>query len=132
MNSKLPYHILNTLMIAGGVGFMLNMLNLVHFLMKVKVIHFLLLIGGAVILKFLYGSLRPKVKDPIIENSMARKFFFLGMGVLALSLIMRTYNIPYYSWLLYLDIGIQLVALVLSFIENKDKEELQEEILDSE
>lgn len=119
-------------MIAGGVGFMLNMLNLVHFLMKVKVIHFLLLIGGAVILKFLYGSLRPKVKDPIIENSMARKFFFLGMGVLALSLIMRTYNIPYYSWLLYLDIGIQLVALVLSFIENKDKEELQEEILDSE
>ncbi|MDX1630114.1 MAG: hypothetical protein R3345_15500 [Fulvivirga sp.] len=118
-------------MIFGGVGFMMNLLNLIAVLMKVRVYHFLILIGAAVLLKMLYGMLVPGVKDPITTQPLARKFFFIGMGVLAVALVMRTYTIPYYSWLLYVDIGLQIIALVLSFVENNEQDELQEEILDA-
>ena len=115
MNPKLPYHILNTAMIAGGVGFMMNMLNLVDFLMQLKILHFLAIIGGAIFLKLLYGMIKTDVKDPIMSHPMARRFFYLGMAVLATSLVMRTYHLPYYNVLLYLDIVIQCVALGISF-----------------
>ena len=119
-------------MIAGGVGFILNMLNLVQFLLQVKIIHFLILIGGAVILKWVYGYIQPQVKDPLTTHPLARKFFYSGMGVLALSLAMRAYAIPYYSWLLYAVILLQVVALGISFSpQATNKQELNEEILDN-
>ena len=76
-------------------------------------------------------DIKPTVKDPITTHPMARKFFYLGMGIVATSLVMRSYNIPYYNILLYLDIVIQLVALGISFSTKPlSSEELSEEILD--
>ena len=111
MKPSLPYHILNTAMIAGGVGFMLNMLSLVEFLEDVKVVHFLALIGGAILLKMGYGAINSKAKDPITGHPTARKFFYLGMLMLGTALVMRNYHIAYYQYLLYVDIVVQLVAL---------------------
>lgn len=116
-------------MIAGGVGFMMNMLNLVDFLMQLKIVHFLGLIGGAILLKLIYGMIKADVKDPIISHPMARRFFYLGMAVLATALVMRSYHIPYYNVLLYLDIIIQSVALGISFSVKTPS--FNEEILDS-
>jgi hypothetical protein len=130
MNTRTPYHILNIAMIAGGVGFILNMLNLVDFLMQVKIIEYLGLIGTAVILKLAYGWIKPNVKDPITFNHLARKFFYLGMIILAAALLMRKYQIPYYNILLYLDIIIQCVALGISFSLQPDQNP-HEEILDA-
>lgn len=120
-------------MIAGGVGFILNMLNLVDFLLQFKIIHFLALIGGAVLLKFAYGFLNAEAKDPIVSHHLSRNFFYLGMMVLAISLVMRNYNIPYYNVLLYLDIPLQLVALGISFSPSANTAtDLGEEILDQQ
>lgn len=129
MNPNLPYHILNTAMIAGGVGFMLNMLHLVDFLDQFKMVHFLGLIGVAIFLKLLYGYFNSEVKDPITTNTIARRFFYLGIGLLATALVMRTYHLPYYKILLYLDIFIQCAALGISF--SVKTQPLNEEILDS-
>lgn len=132
MNPRWPYHLLNAVMILGGVGFILAMLNLVKALMQFRIIHFLGLIGVAVALKFLYSLIKPGVKDPITTHPMARRFFYLGMGVLATALAMRSYNIPYYNVLLYLDIPIQLAALGISFsVKPPTDQELNEEILDA-
>ena len=129
MNPKLPYHILNTAMIAGGVGFMLNMLNLVDFLMQFKIIHFLSLIAAAIVLKLIYGLVNSEIKDPMTSHPLARRFFYLGIGLLATALVMRTYHLPYYNLLLYLDIVIQCVALGISF--SVKTQSFNEEILDS-
>ena len=116
-------------MIAGGVGFIMNMLNLVDILMQFKILHFLGIIGGAILLKLLYGMIKPDVKDPIMAHPMARRFFYLGMAVLASALVMRSYHIPYYNVLLYLDIIIQSVALGISFSVKTPS--INEEILDA-
>lgn len=129
MNPRLPYHILNTAMIAGGVGFMVNMLNLVDFLQKFNTIHFLIVIGGAIFLKFIYGFVKPHVKDPITSHSVARAFFFLSMLILATALVMRNYHLPHYNILLYLDIIVQSVALGISFSVKPPA--LNDEILDA-
>ena len=118
-------------MIAGGVGFIMNMLNLSAFLMQFRIIHFLIMIGCATGLKFIFNVIKPDVVDPITAHPLAKKFFYLGIGILGAALVMRNYNIPYYNLLLYLDIAIQLVALGISFSaklpSNKD---LNEDILD--
>ncbi|MEZ4922646.1 MAG: hypothetical protein R2780_05680 [Crocinitomicaceae bacterium] len=130
MNQRLPYHVLNTLMIAGGVGLIFNMLNLVNVLMQFRVLHFLMIIFGAVILKMLYGMLKPDQKDPITSNQLANRFFYLGMAVLATSLLLRNYDLPYYQTLLYLDIPLQLVALGISFSDRSAAGESNDEVID--
>lgn len=118
-------------MIAGGVGFIMNLLNLSAFLMQFRIIHFLILIGCAIAAKYIYSFLKPEIKDPMTSHPLAKKFFFLGMGILAASLVMRNYNIPYYNILLYLDIAIQLIALGISFSSKlPTNQELNEDILD--
>lgn len=117
-------------MIFGGVGFMLNILGLVDFLREVKVLHFFILIGGAIFLKMMYGIVNKEVKDPITAHPLARKFFYLGMAVLATALVMRTYHLPYYKVLLYLDIFLQFVALGVSFSFTSEPK-VNEDILDS-
>lgn len=118
-------------MIAGGVGFILNMLNLSAFLMQFRIIHFLILIGCAIGLKFIFSLIQPNVLDPMTAHPLAKKFFFLGMGVLGAALVMRNYNIPYYNILLYVDVAIQLVALGISFSAKlPSNKELNEDILD--
>ncbi len=118
-------------MIAAGVSFIMNMLNLSAFLMQFRIVHFLILIGCAIGLKFIINVLKPDLVDPITAHPLAKKFFYLGMAILGAALVMRNYNIPYYNLLLYLDIAIQLVALGISFSakmpSNKD---LNEDILD--
>lgn len=132
MMSRIPYHVLNTVMIAGGVGFMLNLLELVSFLINIEVLHFLGVIGGAIVLKYIYGFIKPEIKDPITAHSLARKFFLISMGVLVIALIMRKYDLPYYKILLYLDIVIQAVALGISFsFRPQSTIEANEEILDA-
>lgn len=123
---------LNTVMIAGGVGFMLGLLELASFLIGIKVLHFLGVIGGAILLKYIYGFIKPEVKDPITAHPLARKFFLISMGILAISLIMRKYDLPYYKVLLYLDVVIQAAALGISFsFRPQDSTEINEEILDA-
>ena len=131
MNARLPYHILNVLMIAGGVCFILNMLNLVPYLMQFKIIHFLGMIGGAIFLKLVYGFINKKVQDPITAHPYSKSAFFLAMGVLATALVMRSYNIPYYRTLLYIDIFLQAAALGISFsVKVPDQPTANEEIID--
>lgn len=117
-------------MIAGGVGFMLNILGLVEFLEQVKIVHFLGLIGGAILLKMGYGAINSVAKDPITYHPTARKFFYLGMLLLGTALVMRNYHIAYYKYLLYVDIIIQFVALGISF-SVRPVQTVNEEILDS-
>ena len=118
-------------MIAGGVGFIMNMLNLADFLLQFKVIHFLILIGISLGLKYLYGFFKVDVKDPMNAHPLARNFFYLGMAVLAVSLVMRKYHIPYYNILLYIDIAIQFAALAISFSAKMSSDvELNEDLLD--
>jgi hypothetical protein len=131
MNPRLPYHILNTIMIAGGVCFIFNMLNLVPFLMQFRIIHFLSMIGGAIFLKLVYGWVKPGVKDPMVSNQLASRFFYLGMAVLAVSILLRNNNLGYYQTLLYLDIALQLAALGISFSDKTPSaKELNEDVLD--
>ena len=116
-------------MIAGGVAFISNMLNLVDYFMQFRIVDFLIVIGAAVLAKFVYGLIKPNIKDPITSNPLARRLFFLGMGVLATALVMRAYHMPYYHILLYLDVVIQAGALGVSFMAKP--EPMNEEILDS-
>lgn len=129
LNPKLPYHILNACMIAGGVGFILTMLGLTPFLYQLKIVHFLMLIGVAIALKYFYGFAKSEVKDPMTDHPMARRFFFLSMAVLATALVMRRFGIAYYNVLLYVDIVLQVVALGISF-SAKTSPRTNEEILD--
>jgi hypothetical protein len=130
MNPRVPYHLLNTLMIAGGVSLIFNMLNMVEFLMQFKVLHFLTMIGIATILKLGYGWLKPDVKDPMTSNILASRFFYLGMAVLAGSLLLRNYDLPYYQTLLYLDIALQITALGISFSDRGPVLGMNDDILD--
>ena len=117
-------------MIAGGVGFIFNMLNLVHFLMQLRVVHFLMIIGSAIILKLGYGLVASGTKDPMVTNQLASRFFYLGMAVLATSIVLRNYNLPFYQALLYLDIPLQLVALGISFSDRTPFADMNEDVLD--
>ncbi|UKN03580.1 hypothetical protein K6119_08645 [Paracrocinitomix mangrovi] len=131
MNERFPYHLLNTLMIAGGVGFMLNMLNLLDFLLQLKIVHFLAIIGSAVILKVVYGFMKPTAKDPISNHPIAKRLFFLSMAVLATALVMRQYYIAHYNLLLYADILLQIGTLVISFTPWANRPVENDEILDA-
>ena len=118
-------------MIAGGVCFIFNMLNLVEFLMQFRIIHFLSMIGGAIFLKLAYGWIKPEVKDPMTTNQLASRFFYLGMAVLATSILLRNYQMPFYQTLLYLDIALQVAALGISFSDKTPSAaELNEDVLD--
>ena len=131
MNPRIIYHILNSFMIAGGVGFMMNMLNLSEFLLQFKVVHFLGVVFVAIILKYLIGYIKPDIHDPIMAHPLAKKIFLISMGVLALALFMRKYGIPYYNVILYIDIFAQLAALGVSFsAEETYSQKNDEEILD--
>lgn len=119
-------------MIAGGVGFIMAMLNLVPWLLQIRMMHFLVLVGGAIFLKLAYGFLYKDAADPINTNPLARKLFYAAMGILAVALLMRKYGFPYYNALLYLDIPAQIGALAISFSSiGLSKKELNEDVLDS-
>ena len=119
-------------MIAGGVGFIMAMLNLIPWLLQFRIMHFLILVGGSIFLKLLYGLLFKDSSDPINVNPLARKLFYAAMAILALALFMRKYGLPYYNVVLYLDIPAQIGALAISFSSiGLSKKELNEDILDS-
>jgi hypothetical protein len=118
-------------MIAGGVGFMMNMLNLSEFLLQFKILHFLGLVFIAIVLKYLVGYLKPDIHDPIMAHPLAKKIFLGSMGALALALFMRKYDFPYYNIILYIDIFAQLAALGVSFsVKEFPNQRNDEEILD--
>ena len=118
-------------MIAGGVGFIMTMLNLADFLLRFRILHFLITIALAILLKFILSIAIPNSKDPITAHPQARKFFYLSMFVLAIALLMRNYNVPYYNVLLYVDVALQLLALGISFsAQIPDEQLINDEILD--
>jgi hypothetical protein len=118
-------------MIAGGVGFIMAMLNLADFLLRFRILHFLITIALAILIKFVLSIAIPTSKDPMTAHPQARKFFYLSMLVLAIALLMRNYNIPYYNILLYVDVALQLVALGISFSARiPDEHLMNDDILD--
>jgi hypothetical protein len=119
-------------MIAGGVGFIMAMLNIAPWLLQIRMMHFLILVGGAIFLKLAYGLLFKDASDPINTNPLARKLFYAAMAILAIALLMRKYGFPYYNILLYIDIPTQIGALAISFSSaGLSKKDLNEDILDS-
>lgn len=117
-------------MVFGGVGFIGAMLNMADWLMQFRVKHFLLFIATAIIVKLIYGMLNKEAKDPFNSHKIARPLFYAGMGILALALVLRNYGIGGYDYLLYLDIPVQITALIASFSKNPTSIESSSEVLD--
>lgn len=119
-------------MIAGGVGFIMSLLEMFEWLLLFKTGHFLVIIGGAIFLKLGYGILYKESSDPINTHPLARKMFYAAMAILVGALLMRKLDLPYYEILLYLDIPTQIGALAISFsAAGVSKKESNEDVLDS-
>lgn len=117
-------------MVFGGVGFIGAMLNMADWLMQFKVQHFLMFIATAIIVKMVYGMLNKNARDPFNTHRIARPLFYAGMGILGAALVMRNYGIGGYNYLLYLDIPVQITALIASFGKNPPELESSAEVID--
>jgi hypothetical protein len=118
-------------MIVGGVGYILNAVGFNEFFVRYEVKHFLYLIIAASGLKLIYGYIAPNVKDPIFSQPIAQKLFFIGIGLIAVALLMKNFHIDNYQILLYIDILFQIGALAVSFLAKDPREKgFSEDILD--
>ena len=121
---------MNTLMVFGGVGFIGAMLNMADWLMRFRVKHFLMFIATAIIVKMVYGMINKEAKDPFNTHRIARPLFYAGMGILGAALVMRNYGLGGYDYLLYLDIPVQITALIASFSKNPTQVGSSAEVID--
>lgn len=104
---------------------------MIGFLSDVPLIVILVFVLAALILKRNAHRQNPAIKDPLLQSRVPRMAFLLAMSFLMIAIVLNFLNLPYAKLLYYLDILLQLGALVLSFIYAKQEERVKrEDILD--